>query len=95
MSDTLKVVALVGAFVLLAPRCANDPTSAAKVAGTGAAVGVGVGAGAVAAGAAKGAISGVEQRARDRVRARPNGPARPTPSTTIPPTVAGPVAVQP
>lgn len=86
MGDGAKLVAVGACAWLLLGQCQGDPVSAAKVAGTGAAVGVGA-AGALAAGAAaKGAAQGLQVRTRDRV-ARPNGPSRPTPSTSIPPVV--------
>lgn len=99
MSDTVKLA--VGALCvwLVVGQCGNPSVSTGRVAGTGAAVGVGVGAGlagtAAVGAAARGAAKGIEERARDRVAQRPNGPARPTPSTTIPPAVTAPVAAGP
>jgi len=87
VSDTGRLIVVGIAAWLIVGSCQQDPVNAAKVAGTGAAVGVGA-AGALAAGAAaKGAAQGLQVRTRDRVAQRPNGPSRPTPSTSIPPVV--------
>lgn len=91
MSDGAKLLIGAVAVWLVVGQCGNPSVSTGRVVGTGAAVGVGVGAGlagtAAVGAAARGAAKGIEARTRDRVAQRPNGPARPLTSTTLPPVV--------
>jgi hypothetical protein len=92
MGDGAKFAAIVVVGVLALGQCKEDPITAAKVAGGGAAVGAGVAAGGALGAAAGGAAKGLGKRAEDKISGRnrpsprpaPNGPSRPSPATTIP-----------
>ena len=87
MGDLAKwlVVGVLGLYGL--QSCQGDPVTGAKIATGGAAVGAGVGAGIGAGAAGAGLASGVKRGMHDRARdwvARPDGPSRPGPVTTLP-----------